>query len=58
MPPGELEGQVNTKITTRLKTDLPSHPVTEWVELRGKKKGGGSSWSSGNTENLPGINNL
>lgn len=40
MPPGELEGQVNTKITTRLKTDLPSHPVTEWVELREKKKGG------------------
>lgn len=42
MPPGELEGQVNTKITTRLKTDLPSHPVTEWVELREKKKGGGA----------------
>lgn len=41
LPPGELEGQVNTKITTRLKTDLPSHPVTEWVELREKKKGWG-----------------
>lgn len=50
LPPRELEGQVNTKLTTTLKTDPTSH----WMG-RTQEKQRGSSWSSGNTENLPGI---